>query len=117
MLSSVEVVTLGERQFQYQQPWDGRPLTGRGLLAFDTETEVLINGWSIPRLALASASAGGEANCLVHPDQVGAFVLAHPQARFIFHDAAFDFWVVNRHLRERGEEAARRLWWDACDQN
>jgi hypothetical protein len=109
-------IQIGDHSYRYMRPWDGRSLTVRGYLAFDTETEVLDNEWAIPRLALASASAGGDANCLIHPDQVGTFLLAHPQARWVFHNVAFDFWVVDRHLCERGEEGARTAWWAACDQ-
>jgi hypothetical protein len=116
-VSEPAVVRIGDRVFPYQRPWDGRPLTDRGYLALDTETEPIGDDRAIPRLALASASAGGAANCVVHPDQVGAFVLAHPRARWVFHNVAFDFWVVDRHLRENGEEAARAAWWDACDRN
>ena len=57
------------------------------------------------------ASAGEKDSCLIHPDQLGAFILAHSQARWVFHNVAFDFWVVNRHLSGRGEEEALRAWW------
>jgi hypothetical protein len=33
----------------------------------------------------------------------------------VFHNAAFDFWVIDRHLRDRDERLALRAWWDACD--
>ena len=69
----------------------------------------------VPRLALASYSTGRQ-HGLIHPDQVGAFILAHADGRFVCHNASFDFWVVDRHLRGRGEEEARRIWWDICDQ-
>src|SRR5262245_49202577 len=111
------IVQISGKEFPYRKPWDGRPLAGGGYLAFDTETEVLDNDREIPRLALASASAGGTASCLIHPDQVGRFIVAHPRARLVFHSCAFDFWVIDRHLLERGEEEARKAWWDACDKN
>src|SRR4029077_10432518 len=71
----------------------------------------------VPRLALLAASGGDTVNVLVHPDQVGAFVLAHTQARFVTHDVATQFWVIERHLHDRGEDEARTAWWDTCDQN
>jgi hypothetical protein len=117
MLAAPSVVALGDRRYVYQKPWDGRPLTVHGYLAFDTETEVPPDDLTVPRLALAAACAGGDASGLVHPDQLGAFILAHPRARWVFHHVAFDFWVVDRHLRDRGEGEARRAWWDACDSN
>ena len=115
--TATEVVPIGTRAFAYSRPWDGRSLTARGYLAPDTATEALDDDRAIPRLALASACAGGAAGCLIHPDQVGVFILAHPRARLVFHKCAFDFWVIDRHLRERGEEKARKAWWEACDRD
>ena len=69
MTSSVRI---GDREFSYQKPWDGRALANRGYVAFDTETEVLQAGdHRIPRLALATASAGDSASAVIHPGQVG----------------------------------------------
>jgi hypothetical protein len=112
-----ETVTISDEVFSYQKGWNGRQLTVRGYLAFDTETEVLTERHQVPRLALAAVSAGNDANVLIHPDQVGAFILSHPTTRFIFHNCAFDFAVVDRHLTERGEHEARQAWWAACDRN
>jgi hypothetical protein len=111
------VVVISGRSFSYQRPWDGRPLTGRGLLAFDTETEVIVDEVRIPRLALASASAGDGASAVIRPDQVGRFIRAHPEADWVFHNAAFDFWVIDQYLHSAAEVDTRRAWWDACDQN
>lgn len=109
-------VNVGNRAFSYECPWDGKPFRlppAFPLIAFDTETEMVEDlSKEIPRLALASVSAGRHA--LLHPDQVGQFILAHRDACFVFHNVAFDFWVVDKHLRDRGEEEARRVWWDAC---
>jgi DNA polymerase family A/3'-5' exonuclease len=112
------IVRIGDREFPYQRPWDGRALTNRGFLAFDTETEAIDNSdRRPPRLALATASAGDAASAVIHPEQVGRFILAHPRARYVIHNAAFDFAVIDRHLQECGEEDARRAWWDACESN
>jgi hypothetical protein len=54
---------------------------------------------------------------LVDPEQVAAFILAHPEARFVCHDVGLQFWVVDRHLEDRREDAARQTWWNAVDQN
>src|SRR5262245_25407515 len=105
-------VTLGDRRFVYQKPWDGLPLVSRGLLAFDTETPDLGDGTQAPVLVLASACAGGgeRASCLIRPEQVGAFILAHPRVTWVMFNVGFDFWVVERHLRERGETPALQAW-------
>src|SRR5262245_3356812 len=116
-ISSSPQVLIGDKPYPYSRPWDGEPLTGSGFLAFDTETEMIADDGSVPQLALASASAGSWANCIIYPEQVADFILAHPHAIFVVHNAAFDFWVVDRHLRDAGQEDARRAWWDACDEN
>jgi DNA polymerase I-like protein with 3'-5' exonuclease and polymerase domains len=36
---------------------------------------------------------------------------------WICHNAAFDFWVVERHLRDRGEEQAVQAWWTIASSN
>lgn len=92
-------------------------LPADGYLAFDTETEVADLKREVPRLALAAASAGADDSCLLHPDDIGKFLLAHKGLHFIGHHVAFDFWVVERHLRERGEEQARQVWWEIADAN
>jgi hypothetical protein len=109
------VVTVGGRDHPYRR-WAGERLApADGYLAFDTETEVVDLRRQIPRLALASASAGAQVNRLIHPDDVGAFLLAHRGLRFVGHNVGFDFWVVEDHLRRRGAEEARRAWWAVAE--
>ncbi len=112
-------VTVSGKTFTYQKPWDGRRLSllpTCPYLAFDTETEMVDLKVQIPRLALAAVSTGRQ-HALVRPDQIADFIQIHADARFVFHHAAFDFWVIDKHLLEQGAEKARRKWWDACDQN
>jgi DNA polymerase I-like protein with 3'-5' exonuclease and polymerase domains len=112
------VVTISGKKYPYARRWAGRRLLpADGYLAFDTETEVVDLRRHVPRLALASASAGDAANCLVHPDDVGKFVLAHRGLHWVCHNAAFDFWVVAEHLRRRGEDEAHRAWWEVAGSN
>jgi hypothetical protein len=107
------VVTISGKDYPYARRWAGRRLLPLdAYMAFDTETEVVDLQREVPRLALASASAGDTDNCLVHPDDVGTFILAHKGLHWICHNAAFDFWVVERHLCERGEKQALQAWWD-----
>jgi hypothetical protein len=114
--SLTPTVCISGKTFPYQRPWDGQRLELRPAcpyVAFDTETEVVDLTRAVPRLALAAVSTGGQ-HALLHPDQLGDFLLRHHDARYVFFNVAFDFWVVDRHLRSREEEKARRLWWDAC---
>jgi DNA polymerase I-like protein with 3'-5' exonuclease and polymerase domains len=111
-------VVISGKEFPYARRWSGRRLLpSDGYLAIDVETEVVDLKRAIPRLALASASAGEMESCLIHPDDVSRFILAHKGLHFIAHNAAFDFWVVEQHLRLRGEEGARRAWWEIADKN
>ena len=105
------VVRISDRTFDYSH-WDGEKLTG-DFLGFDTET-ALIRDHEIPGLALASAS-DGTTHHLIHPLRVGEFILAHEGRNFIFHNVAFDFWVVADHLELRGEDAALKAWWAIAD--
>jgi hypothetical protein len=115
--SRAAAVTISGRAYHYTR-WQGEPLTpADGYLAFDTETTVVHLKEEIPRLALASASAGDRDSCLIHPDDVGQFVLAHWDLHLVCHNAAFDFWAVEDHLRRRGEEEARRAWWEIAEAN
>jgi hypothetical protein len=118
LIAQHSAVTIGGRTYPYRRRWSGRPLLpADGYLAFDTETEVVDQKRQVPRLALASASAGENDSCLVHPDDVGAFVLAHKGLRWVCHNSAFDFWVVEQHLHRRGEEQARQAWWAVARDN
>ncbi len=96
--------------------WDGRRLaSSRGVPAgLDTETEMIADHRAVPALALATAS-DGRSHVVIHPDRVGEFLLAHRDAHFVAHNVAFDFWVLDRHLRGRGEARAAQVLWDSCD--
>src|SRR5262245_57170895 len=118
LLSPTATVTISGQEYSYVRRWQGeRLLPDDGYLAFDTETEIVDLKCCVPRLALASASAGDEASCLIHPDDVGSFILKHKSLHFVCHSAALDFWVVEDHLRRRGEEQARAAWWDIAARN
>jgi 3'-5' exonuclease len=102
---------LGDRECIYSG-YAGQILEGLWI-AFDTETS-LIEDHKIPDLALVSVSDGGE-HRLIHPDQVGHFLLAHAERYLIFHNVAFDFWVIAEHLKRRGEDKALEAWWGFAD--
>ena len=76
--------------------------------ALDCETE-LIKDHQIPRLALVSVS-DGQIHFLVHPDDLGKFILAHANLPVVFHNGAFDFWVVHEHLTRRRRRKAAAAW-------
>jgi hypothetical protein len=118
LLSKPPSVTINGKEFPYEARWaDRRLLPADGYLAFDTETEIVDLKRQIPRLALASVSAGERDSCLIHPDDIGRFILGHKGMHFVGHNSAFDFWVVEEHLRRRGEEEARQAWWAIAEHN
>jgi hypothetical protein len=106
----------GARSLAYEF-WNGQVLrsTRECPLALDTETERLEDPRRIPRLALAVAS-DGHTHVVIHANRVGAFLRLHQDAYFVGHNVPFDFWVVNQHLKESGQEESLRVLWDACDQ-
>lgn len=105
--NDVRSVSISGFPFTYRRWTPGERMPSR-LIAFDTETD-LIKGNEIPPLALAMASSGRR-NVLIHPDDLGEFLLTHPQADIVCHNAAFDFWVVHQHLSVRGETEALKVW-------
>src|SRR5262245_46091929 len=118
VLATARAVTIGAKTFPYHV-WDGSRLelsAACPYVAFDTETEIVDLTRDVPRLALAVASSGRQ-HVLLPPDRVAAFILAHPEARYVFFNAGFDFWVVDRHLRDREQGGARQAWWDLCHQD
>jgi hypothetical protein len=114
-------VTLGEweQTFKYWLPWAGtrRVPADAPYVSFDTETDAdsADVNTGTQTLVLASASAGPDASCIVHRDAVAQFILIHKDLHIIFHNIGFDFWVVERHLRESGEQEALDAWWAMAD--
>jgi len=59
LLVPCAAVTIGGRPYPYSRRWSGQQLLPRdGYLGLDSETEVVDLKRQVPRLALASASAG-----------------------------------------------------------
>lgn len=106
-------IVLGTESFVYRRDWSGVPLAG-DRIALDTET-ARIEGHEIPTLALAAASSGSE-HTLIHPDRLGAFLLAHRDRHVIVFNAAFDFWVVHQHLKRQSEGEALECWWAIAEE-
>ena len=77
------------------------PLAG-AIIAADTETTLIdeANPWMTPTLVLMQAY-DGERGVFIAPENVPAFMAAHPDAFFAFHNAAFDLRVINKtHARQ-----------------
>ena len=82
------------------------------LLAFDTETESIVDSWRISRLALAAVSDGVQ-HFIILPQDVGRFILQHRDCHVVCHNLSFDYFVTARHLR--GSDAGR-AWFLMADQ-
>jgi hypothetical protein len=120
LLETTAAVTISGKPFFYLKRWSGERFDpAEGFLSFDSETELISEDPAAPppRLALASASAGPEQSCLIHPDDLGAFILAHRRLRWCGHNvASFDFPVVARHLKKRKEAKALAAWWRIAEE-
>ncbi|MBL8994508.1 MAG: hypothetical protein JNM63_14280, partial [Spirochaetia bacterium] len=84
------------------------------VIAFDTETE-LIQDHVVPRLALATSFDENEA-IVIHPDQALEFLRVHQDQEFVFHNAAFDFWVLFEHFaKTSASDLGTSLLWRLLD--
>jgi len=105
--------------YTYTVPWNPSRLFAGGVetpIAFDTETRMIdeVRPFDIPELALATVSNLNH-SAILKPDQIGPWILAHHGQHIVGHNLSFDFWVVDQHLRRRGEHAAADLWWDMVE--
>ena len=95
-------VTLGTTTVTFTEWLPGHaPLTG-AVIAADTETTVIddANPWMTPTLVLMQAF-DGERGVFIAPENVPAFMAAHADCFFTFHNAAFDLRVINKtHARQ-----------------
>ena len=97
---------LGGEKIVYEIGWDGCPFQS-GILAFDTETTAIEDDASVPELVIATAS-DGKRHVILADDEVAAFLLAHRAYVIVFHNVAFDFWVLDQRLTADGREDARQ---------
>jgi hypothetical protein len=111
------VATVGTKDYPYKKGWDGQVLPVVDYVGLDCETTPIEDRFTIPRLVLVSVSAGDAINVVIPADQVGRFLLAHTHVHFVCHNIAFDFAVINEHLKITGEEGAREAWWSLCDRD
>lgn len=109
----------------YALGWDGTKLKGtlEAPIAFDTETFAVDESGSkldlrcgAPKMVLATVS-DGLSHFVLHPGELAGWLLAHRDEHLVGHNFAFDFWVVERVLREGGEGEALKLWWDRGDRH
>lgn len=117
---SNRTVTISGKIYTYQCPWDGHTRFSSSFdapLAFDTETALIDEkkAYDVPVLVLGSVS-DGKRHALLHPAQLASFILAHSGAHFVGQHVAFDFWVVERCLRESGRAPALAALWNIADQ-
>jgi DNA polymerase I-like protein with 3'-5' exonuclease and polymerase domains len=103
---------LGGRTFEYLS-WRDEPLDRT--VAIDTET-VLIDGPTVPELALLTAFDGSGTVWLVHPSRVARFVRTLPEHVLVFHNVAFDYHVIRHHLFRCDKPKTAALWQGFVDQ-
>ena len=104
----IYTVTISNKPYQYSI-WAGEKLN-EGLIAVDTETTVRERP-EIPQLVLTTASDGTK-HVIISNDNLEKFLQMHKNARFVFYNVSFDFWVINQFLA--GKE---NILWDAAENN
>jgi hypothetical protein len=106
----------GDKTLEYEF-WSGQRLRSSREcpLSIDTETTMIEDERQVPRLALAVAS-DGKRTVIIHPNRLAEFLAIHKAGFFVGHNITFDFWVINEYLACCGDEPARRILWDVCDQ-
>ena len=98
--------------------WDGEVMLPSDMyVSFATRTIDADTAHAVPCLVLVAASFGLTGNVVIHPADIGPFICQHRFLRFVGHDVAVDFWVVEQHLRLRGEAEALAAWWAVAGDN
>ena len=102
-------VTISKKDYEYSI-WDGKEKLNDFLIAMDTETTVVDTPGVLPEIVLTTAS-DGKKHVIIENHLLGDFLLLHKNARFVFYNIAFDFWVIDKFLPNC------RVLWDAADAN
>ena len=98
--------------------WDGEVMLPSDMyMSFATRTIVADTAHGVHRLARFAASFGPTGTVVIHPVDVGRFIHQHRFLRFVGHDVAVDFSVVEQHLRLHGEAEALAAWWAIAGDN
>lgn len=92
--------------------WNGEILDSP--FGFDTETEVVEDRGTTPRVALCTVS-DGRASYLFPPSSLSSFLFKHRNHEWICHNIAFDFWVVHRELERRKLGKRLETLWSIAD--
>jgi DNA polymerase I-like protein with 3'-5' exonuclease and polymerase domains len=116
----MQTILQGSFQFaesdEHWSLWDGERLGS--MIALDTETTLITGKGQIPDLCLVAVS--NEKNHFVlKPEQLPLFLQTNisDDVQLIFHNVAFDFWVVDKFLSSRKDVLSRSLLWTAVDQH
>lgn len=106
---------LGSEERTYSL-WSGQ-LLGE-CVAVDTETTLIKDPDTIPRICLASVSDGTN-HYIVQPELLPEFLTLHlaNDRHLVFHNVAFDFWVIDQYLTAANAMEARNWFWTAVDQH
>ncbi len=77
-------------------------------LALDCESTVVDLNREIPQLVLASAS-DGQQTVIIRPEDLAIFLSIHEAEQFVFHNVAFDFWVIDQYLKSEKSRSHTEL--------
>jgi len=100
--------------------WRGEVIPDE-FIGLDTETTFIgeeLNEGKIPELVIVQASGQApDANYIIHPKDLAAFISKHKDRHFIFFNIAFDLPVIQKELADRGEKKAIETLWRMVDEN
>ena len=79
----------------YTMGWN-KQVFSSPVLSLDTETVLIESKNKSPKMVLATVS-DGETTIVLRPHEIDSFLAAHTSHIFVFHNASFDFWVLEEH--------------------
>jgi DNA polymerase I-like protein with 3'-5' exonuclease and polymerase domains len=106
---------LGDSTHQWSQ-WDGERLGE--IISIDTETTIIEDKGRVPDICLATVSDGTR-HFILRPEQLPEFLESNidHKTHIVFHNVAFDFWVIDKWLCKSKASDARDILWTAVDQH
>jgi hypothetical protein len=89
--------------------WNEQPL-GHGDLSIYVATSLVGTLAATPAPLFAAAQLG-DRSCVLQPQQLGQFIRAHADCRWVGHDAGQLHWVLHEHfIRSADQDAVNLLW-------
>ncbi len=106
-------VKLKGQDFTYDTDWDGQTVLAGNIIAFDCET--VAHDIPEPQVLVLSAVSNGKTSFFIKNSELANFILLHKDKHFVFQNIPFDFWVVDKYLRQNHQQEALASWYDIVE--